>query len=290
MEQTITIEILHAFAATSEGGNPAAVVADATGLTEMEMQEIARKMGMSETVFVLPSLHADFRLRFFTPIGEVPLCGHATIAAWNQLLRNGQIQPGGYRQELLAGTLKIQVNPQGEVMMDQMLPAYGERFTAEIIAPHLGLFPEQILATGLPCRIVSTGMKDVMIPLPDPNLLDGLSPDPDRIAAFCETVDADGFHVFALTPDLPGIDARCRNFAPRVGIPEESATGSACGALGAYLFRHYRQQSCYTFRQGEAMGQDSKLMVKIEADRDTITRISLQGSATHAGQQHLTLS
>jgi PhzF family phenazine biosynthesis protein len=86
------VYILNAFSATAEGGNPAGVVADATSMTEEQIQEIARELGYSETAFVQTSDVADFKVRFFTPVTEVDLCGHATIATFSLLLQLKKIE------------------------------------------------------------------------------------------------------------------------------------------------------------------------------------------------------
>ncbi len=77
-----TVHILPAFTRAGLGGNPAGVVLDAEGLSAAAMQETARRAALSETVFLLPSARADFKLRFFTLTNEVDLCGHASVAAF----------------------------------------------------------------------------------------------------------------------------------------------------------------------------------------------------------------
>lgn len=109
---------MRAFAKTEKGGNPAGVVFDADGLSESSMKEIASEVGYSETAFVMKSHMADFRVRFFTPIEEVDLCGHATIAAFNLMRDEKIILPGNYTQETKAGVLKLRVY-ENTVFMEQ---------------------------------------------------------------------------------------------------------------------------------------------------------------------------
>lgn len=89
------VRIYHvdAFTKDGKGGNPAGVCLDGSGLSDLQMQSIAAKVGFSETAFVLPSQSADFRLRFFTPTTEVNLCGHATVATFHLLQEHGRINP-----------------------------------------------------------------------------------------------------------------------------------------------------------------------------------------------------
>lgn len=81
----IRVYTLHSFAKTMDGGNPAGVVLDAEDLLEKDMQLIAAKVGFSETAFVQKSEKASYKVRFYTPIEEVNLCGHATIAVFSLL-------------------------------------------------------------------------------------------------------------------------------------------------------------------------------------------------------------
>ena len=93
----IKVYTLNAFTDDVSGGNPAGVVLDADNLTEKQMQGIAKKVGFSETAFVMSSDSADFRVRFFTPSDEVDLCGHATIATFKLLLLKGRIATVVYK-------------------------------------------------------------------------------------------------------------------------------------------------------------------------------------------------
>ncbi len=117
------------FARQIFGGNPAGVVPEAEGLTEEQMRKIARELNNSETAFVLPAEGPDHDLlvRFFTPATEVPLCGHATVAAHYVLASLGLEAPGTVRMKTGAGILPITVEKDGEgfsVIMGQGKPAF----------------------------------------------------------------------------------------------------------------------------------------------------------------------
>jgi phenazine biosynthesis protein PhzF family len=127
------IKIYQADAFTTEpfGGNPAGVVPDATGITEEYMQKIAREMNLSETAFIIPIDNDNFKVRFFTPVSEVDLCGHATIASFYTLANKGYISPidNGVKtvyQETNAGKLKVDIyykdGTVDKVMMQQAIP------------------------------------------------------------------------------------------------------------------------------------------------------------------------
>jgi PhzF family phenazine biosynthesis protein len=96
---------LSSFAKTKRGGNPAGVCLFADALSDAAMRRIAKGVGFSETAFVKPSNRADFKVQFFTPEGEVDLCGHATIATYILLAERGLVKRGKYTQETKAGIL-----------------------------------------------------------------------------------------------------------------------------------------------------------------------------------------
>ncbi len=120
----IEVYTLNIFAKTADGGNPAGVVLDADFLSLDEMQKIAKKVGFSETAFVQKSNNADFKVIFFTPNGEVDLCGHATVAVFYLLAEKGIIQAGEYTQETKAGILKVECRGDGVIYMNQCNPKF----------------------------------------------------------------------------------------------------------------------------------------------------------------------
>ncbi|MGF1704937.1 PhzF family phenazine biosynthesis protein [Enterovibrio baiacu] len=277
MADVIEVYVVNAFVADNQGGNPAGVVLNAQSLDAAQMQTIAAELGHSETAFVLSSKKADFRVRFFTPTEEVDFCGHATIATFSTLFKTEKIAAGKYCQETKAGVLSIEIETDGRITMGQALPTFGAEFTPEDIAPLLGLHSEDILATGLPVQAVSTGMSDIIVPLIDEVLLNKVMPDLDAIKAFNLASNTAAIHVFAITPAESDISARCRNFAPAVGIDEESATGSAAGALASYLHCYQGGKYRYLFEQGEILSKRSLLWAQVDGDEDAIENVTVSG-------------
>lgn len=264
---------VHAFTHLGQGGNPAGVVLDAelNALTAEDMQRIASMAGYSETAFVLPSEVADVRLRFFTPTDEVDLCGHATISAFWLLQAQGLLQDRKVlKQETLAGVLEIRIEA-GRVLMEQAEPVFGAILEPDEIMWSLGL-TEEDLALGLPVQIVSTGLKDILVPVASVEVLESLTPDFEDIRRISRAFGVVGYHVFALTPQGlaekksdDAVTAWCRNFAPLYGIDEESATGTSNGALAAYLSAYGAAASeTFIFGQGLWMGHESRINAQIE--------------------------
>lgn len=275
----VEVFVVSAFGMNESGGNPAGIVLDAKGLSDSQMLQIAAKVGLSETAFLFPSDVCDFRLRFFTPVDEVDLCGHATIATYSLLHQLGKVSAGHYRQELLAGKLDIAIGEDGLISMEQSIPNYGDTFPAEDIALLVGTNSEEISIPNYPIQLVSTGLRDVLVPIRSREALANLQPDFKAMAEFNKNLDSVGFHAFWLNAESSEPTAICRNFAPLYEIDEEAATGSSSGALASYLFKHGVTQEHFEFHQGLSMGRPSKILVNLEASDDTISRVVVSGYA-----------
>jgi PhzF family phenazine biosynthesis protein len=269
--------IQQAYTEANQGGNGAGVMVHADGMDETAMQAVAREVGLSETAFVTGLSQGILTLRYFTPVAEVDLCGHATVAAWTVMAHLGLVSPGRHRQGLKEGEISVTLDASGAVWMEQKAPHFGEILHAEQVAPILGVPISDLTLAGLPVQPVSTGLMDIMVPIASRERLEAITPDFRAMAAFNSATDTVGFHLFSLEPRVPSHTACCRNFAPRYGIDEESATGSASGALAAYLHRHGHPQERYIFEQGHAMGSPSRIDVILEGDEYMPTNVNVGG-------------
>ena len=263
---------LSAFPKGYPGGNPAGVYINADMLSEKEMQQIAYEVGYSETAFVLESDKADFKVRFFTPQNEVPLCGHATIATFNLLRDLKIIEPGIITQETKAGILKLDVR-EDIVYMQQPSPKFYEKISEEALHQ---CFEGLKLNNHFKPQIISTGLKEIFVAVDNINTLNNLIGKEDDMIELCKKHDAIGMHVFCLSDE---VDAYGRNFAPVVGIFEESATGTSNGALAAYLYKYNKQKYEYVLRQGYSMNLPSEIQTKIVAEGNGIKEVWVGGSA-----------
>ncbi len=285
----LEIYTLNSFAKTKEGGNAAGVVLNADALTEQEMRKIAAVMGLSETAFVLRSNAADYKLRFFSPNEEVDLCGHATIAAFFVMSRRGLVQPGRYKQETKAGILGIEINDNDFIVMEQSVPVFGEIIGKEEIADSLNIDASQI-SEDLVVQVVSTGLRDIIVPIKNIGILDAIRPDMSQIKEISSRHDTVGYHIFSLET-LHGANAHCRNFAPLYGIPEESATGTSSGALACYLYRYgiisREQASDIVFEQGYSMKRPSEIRASLTVRGNDILEVKVGGSAMNMAVREL---
>lgn len=269
---------INAFAQSAAGGNPAGVVTNAGYLSEKDMKKIASILGLSETAFVLKSDCADFKLRYFTPTEEVDLCGHATIGAFAILLNEGSIKPGRYTQETKAGVLNVEVKSDLTIMMDQALPIFYDVIGKAEIADSLNI-PIHAIDNELPVQIVSTGLRDIIIPVKDTDILNSISPDFNKVAKISNKYNAVGYHIFAHNPYE--FIAYCRNLAPLYGIPEESATGTSNGALACYLFKYNRfnveNAGNIVFKQGYSMNMPSEILVSLKVEKGEVLEVKVGG-------------
>lgn len=290
----VEIYQVDAFTTYLFGGNPAGVVIDANELTEEEMQKIAREMNCSETAFVLKTKDpkADLKVRFFTPTEEVDLCGHATIATFHVLVHEGKIlldcEEKTIYQETKAGILPVHLiatkdGKLDRVVMGQTLPKIIETSddTSEI-AELLGLESSDLRLNDLPLQIVSTGLPDMMVPIKDLETLKKASPDFSRLAKYQKEKGFISIHAFTFETEDLNNTVHTRDFAPSVGIDEEAATGTANGALAAYLVTNRAvplddEKIIIRVEQGYVMDRPSEIIAEIIHEKGDIKEVRVGG-------------
>lgn len=286
----ITLYSVSAFTDHGNGGNIAGVVLNAEHLSDSDKQKVANFAGYSETAFVHTikneTSDVDFSVSFFTPTEEVAFCGHATLALFYLLYKLQRVPTGDYQFFAKAVIFPVTIAPDGDVTVRQLSPQILASFPAQKIAPLLNLSTE-ILQTNLPIEVVSTGLSDLIIPLPQ-GVLDSIHPNLSLIKKFCLAHNIIGFHLFELNDEGDNISASCRNFAPLVGINEESATGSACGALACYLNKHLGEKE-FLFQQGRSMDESSLIQATVLVTGEEITSIVVGGSAKLITSEVVTL-
>lgn len=279
----VDVYVAVAFSKDAKGGNKAGVVLGRSELTSVQKAAIAKEMGYSETAFVLDSDKADFKLQYFTPTEEVPLCGHATIAAFSTLKLLNMLDKPDCTIETEAGILNIHIKDDGLILMEQNRPAYLEVLDSDIFT---GCIERNFIDHRFPIQIVSTGLNDVMLPVDSVEHLEQLSPDFEMIANMSKEKEVVGVHAFTIIKESD-VTAICRNFAPLYGIDEESATGTANCALACYLFKYYKQQSQYVFEQGHNMGDISRTVVNLSYHENVIDSVFVGGYGYLLGKRSL---
>lgn len=286
--------IVDSFTRTRYAGNPAGVVLPDAPLTEAQMQAIAGELHL-ECAFAVPlaTADADFDVAYYTGAKRIPLCGHDTIALATVLAETGRLPASGtVRLATDAGILAVTVERDGVVTMTQALPIYGQTVPAAAVAEALGLPLSEIAETGLPVQVVSTGTPFVIVPVVHRAALNALAPNMAVLIAFGDSLTdyADGFYVWSLETESENALLHARCFCPAAGLPEDPVTGTASGALGAYLARLGRltadAEGLAQFRteQGYVMGRPGNVNVQIGTAVGEVKGVSVSGTAVLVGQ------
>jgi trans-2,3-dihydro-3-hydroxyanthranilate isomerase len=250
------IRIVDVFTERPLAGNQLAVVLDGRGLADDMMQRIAREMNFSETTFIFPPddpSHAA-RVRIFTPGTELPFAGHPTIGTAWVLSDEGLAKGDEFTLEEKVGPVKVR-REGGLVWMTHPPLSYGRVFVHRQVAAAIGV-PEDEIVHDVPAQLASTGNPFLFVALRDAGAVDSASSDPARVRKLLKGSRAHGVFLFAAT----GEDRMySRMFA--VDIPEDPATGSASGPLGAFAVRYglIERASRVTIvsEQGTKMGRQS---------------------------------
>ena len=290
----ITYQLWDVFTTEALSGNPLAVVPDAEGLTDEQMQRIAREFNLSETSFVLPSEKADVRARYFTPKREVPTAGHPTIGTFHALHRMGLLDGEGCSLELEHGVTATRCDVDGDtlerVWMAQGVPEMLASFPhASVAADIVGLEEDDI--ADLPAQVVSIGNPFLIVPVVSREALGKVSVSLKMLRDF--SLDEDILGVFVFTEEAQGADVQARMFSEAAGVSEDPATGSAHGPLGWYLAEHGHlnfngDKASFKSHQGVEMGRPSELFVEV-SETDEGYSVEVGGSAVLVGEGTLFL-
>lgn len=264
----ITVHIVDAFVDGDQGGNAAGVVLNAEHLSSAKKLEIAQAVGLSETAFVSPSSRATLKVEFFTPTRQIPHCGHATVATFSLCSQLGYLPDGDHQKESIDGVLSL-TTTKGQVTLQQRFPdfiglpvdsAMGLRVFESIgIKTDSVTSPQQLM-------IARSGNGFLLVPLESEAALAGLQPNHRSIAQICEELDLIGYYPFTLTTGRQIKTATTRMFAPRYGIDEESATGTAAGPLGAYLLSCSQGVTSCCIEQGHFMSPPSPSLLRVSTE------------------------
>ena len=288
------------------GGNPVAVFPDAHGLADHQLQQIAREMNLSETVFVLPPTDqaAVVRLRIFTPTQEIPFAGHPVLGTFYVLAQLGLVAATDgitrVMQECNIGLFPVELYAQdGEltrVVMTQPKPEFlGPVDAMEDvykIAGALGLAKYAITDMKWPIEVVSTGLPVLIVPVRTLTAVRSIQPNASAIMDICSRFGANGIMVFTTMTVEPSSTVHARMFAPSIGILEDPATGSASGALGAYLVQKgvvdVAPTTDIVVEQGYEIERPSQIFVRVESDDDIIKTVKVGGQCVMVVEGTLT--
>ena len=263
------------FTETRFGGNPLAVLPSADGLSDDQMQQIAREFNFSETAFVFPPQAGHTRkVRIFTPAREVPFAGHPNIGTAFVLASTGEF---GEIRSLLsvtfeekAGLVRITIQEgQGKIASCELAApeslSLGKSIPAELLASAVSLAPEDVMTETHQPQVASVGLPFLMTELRDRAALERARVNSTGVESILRQDIRPSIYLYTRATD--GFDIRARMFAPLSGVPEDPATGSASCAVGG-LLAHYSGQAngqfSYRIAQGVEMRRPSVLLVRAE--------------------------
>jgi PhzF family phenazine biosynthesis protein len=212
--------IVHAFSNNNAGGNPAAVVINQS-FSATEKQEVARKIGFSETAFID---NGRLMIEFYTPEKPIAYCGHATIASVNVLRQQGILPKGQYQLHTQLDPITVDVEAD-EVFMHQQYPVFSpvdKTILTALQLPHKNI-TEAIIA--------GNGVRYLLVALNDAIALYQMQPDEQVLYNYSPDNDLVGMYAYVKQEDK----ILSRMFAPYYGIPEENATGMAAGLLAGWV-------------------------------------------------------
>lgn len=278
----VNVSIVHAFCDGTQGGNPAGVVllTETNALSEKQMQAIAKKVNLSETAFVMVEKkdpktagnQKEIRIRYFTPVLEVPMCGHATVASFS-LLRQREIIPDG-AYTLIAGDGNHRVEVCADkVWIDMGTPVIEEIPDEQTVLDLCGAYELQSsdLCSQWKPQIVTAGIRDMHLIVKNHDVLMKARQHGDVVSQISKRLEVAGVHMSCISEGQDVI-AYCSNFAPYYGIEEECATGTSNAGLAYLLYRSgvLETEKEYCFLQGEHMGCPSRIYGKIHANEDAL--------------------
>jgi trans-2,3-dihydro-3-hydroxyanthranilate isomerase len=289
-------------------GNPLAVFPEAEGISDEVMMQIAREMNLSETVFVLKPESNEVlrRLRIFTPMREIPFAGHPIVGTWAALAQQGVVPlPDGGNgwqrifHEVGIGVLPVDIEfkdgqPVQVVMTQgkfQILNEVDDAHEQAEVARALGLAREDI-DESLPIQVITTGLSCLAVPIRSLADLRDCRINATLLADVYTRYGGTGCHAFTReTLEVGAARAHARFFAPADNIPEDPATGSACGALGGYLIHHGAlslepEDGRYKFviEQGDFINRPSRINLDVKGERGAVEEVKIGGPAVLVGR------
>ncbi|MEA2561752.1 MAG: trans-2,3-dihydro-3-hydroxyanthranilate isomerase [Acidobacteriota bacterium] len=281
--------ICDVFTDTRFGGNQLAVLPEAGGLSDRQMQQIAREFNFSESTFVFPPEAGHTRkVRIFTPAVEVPFAGHPNVGTAFALAIAGEF--GAIEESITvtfeekAGLVPVSIQRrEGRIWCELSAPqrlSLGKIISAELVAAAVSLNPDAVVTRTHEPRVASVGLPFLMAELVDRAALERARVNMNGIDAIAAEGVTPDIHLYTRSADE--FDIRTRMFAPLDGVPEDPATGSANCAL-AGLLSHHDEAADGSFQwriaQGVEMGRPSVLEARAEKRDGAVVGVWIGGAS-----------
>ena len=264
------------FTATPYLGNPVAVVLQGDGLDDATMQRFAHWTNLSETTFMLAPTdrQADYRLRIFTPGGELQFAGHPTLGSCHAWLAAGGRPKSEAHVVQQCGVGLVRIQRDGALLAFGAPPLQRSAVNAELldaVAAALGLAPTQIVAA----QLLDNGTLWLGLLIDNADSVAQLRPDFARLKGTAHKVGVAAIRVGPPLHDDDNADLVVRGFAPHMGIDEDPVTGSLNAGLAQWLIADGRMASSYVAAQGAALGRDGRVQIRT----DTAGQVWVGGQA-----------
>lgn len=259
------------------GGNPLAVFTSGSDFKEEDLQKVAREMNLSETTFVYPAStdEADFDVRIFTPTSEIPFAGHPTLGTAYVLRKYCGVTENPLRLNFKAGVISVWEEKGKSFMQHPPAKTLHELDRSEKIAEALGLGLRD-LDENFPVRVVSTGFPALIVPINSINKINEIGINTQTLSEVLSPMGIDMIYPFCPETLKAENTVHVRAFAPGLGIPEDPATGSVAGAMGAYWASLSSDDEIrMVIEQGHEMQRPS--LIYVEVSKQEIQKIRVGG-------------
>ncbi|MBN1185089.1 MAG: PhzF family phenazine biosynthesis protein [Bacteroidales bacterium] len=275
MKKTPKFYITDVFAAEKYTGNQLATFINGESFSDQEMQRIAREINFSETTFITSAkfMENEYTVRIFTPVEELPFAGHPTLGT-SYVIRNFVAlgKPTEIILDLKVG--KIPVTFVGDqCWMKQVEPRFGEVIDKGIMADIISLDKSE-LDEKFPVQEVSTGIPIWIVPLKGMQSLKKIRINKEKYFNLVNKSNAKAIYAYCPEGYEKHQDLSARLFADYLGVPEDPATGSACGCLAGYLMQnnyYHTETISKQIGQGYEINRPSTLFLKASKQGDSIS-------------------
>ena len=282
---------LDVFTQTPLTGNPLAIFTDARGLSDQQMQALAREMNLSETTFILPrapevEAEKGKRVRIFTVEEELPFAGHPTLGTALYLHNTAGSGADEIVLDLNVGKIGVRFSADSNNRSDRVAgnvfgemrqrdPEFGPVLPPDKVASVLG---SEEIAAEWPSQIVSTGLPFAIVPIRDSKSLANLKPDLVRVGALLEGTGARFCYFICPEERQGGLEVHARMFFYG---GEDPATGSAAGCAVSWMTRHgvAKSDQQILIRQGVEARRPSEIFVRATRDGEKVTNVRVGGYA-----------
>jgi trans-2,3-dihydro-3-hydroxyanthranilate isomerase len=286
---SVTVDV---FSSRALAGNPVAVFTDARGLSDVEMQDIARETRLSETTFITPRDEATERtcgvnVRIFTIAEELPFAGHPTLGT-AFVIANGR-KTNDVALDLKVGKIPVVFKSTPDGLFGEMTqrdPEFGKIHDAHEVAKAADLSIEDI-DLSVPIQTVSTGFGFAIVPLRSLEALGKLQPDLAKVYAYLSTTDASHFYFLVRDGERePSLRARMIFYGG-----EDPATGSAAGCTAAWMVHHglAKPEQQVVIAQGIEMKRPSDIYIRASLDGTRVHNVRVGGHCAEVMRGELTI-